>query len=212
MNYLAEAVVVLLVLSGQWLWLLGWYALACLLCGLSFLYVGPAIFNKSETGQIPPLQMFVLAPWRWLYMCTVGLHHLRRAEAATEVSPGLWLSRRLLPRELPTGVRLVVDLCAEFPRMGGLGPEVDYVCLPTIDGCAPAREAFEKLVTYVNDHQGPVLIHCAHGHGRSATVMVAVLVRRGLVPDAEAAYALLRENRPGVYLHRGQRRLVNLRS
>ncbi|MED5463479.1 MAG: dual specificity protein phosphatase family protein [Myxococcota bacterium] len=211
MKYLAEVVAVLLALSAQWLWLLGWYVLACLLCGLSFLSVGPAIFNKSETGQIPPLRMFILAPWRWLYMCTVGLQRLRRREAATEVSPGLWLSRRLRPSELPAGVRLVVDLCAESPRMEGLASEVDYLCLPTLDGCPPAREAFERLVASVNEHPGPVLIHCAHGHGRSATLMVAVLVRRGVVPDPETAYALLREKRPGVYLHSGQRRLVNLR-
>ncbi|MHC5020159.1 MAG: dual specificity protein phosphatase family protein [Planctomycetota bacterium] len=45
-----------------------------------------------------------------------------------------------------------------------------------------------------------VLVHCAQGHGRSATVCAAVLVQMGDVDGVDAAVALLKQKRPGVHL------------
>lgn len=65
-----------------------------------------------------------------------------------------------------------------------------------------------ELVRKVARWQGGVYIHCASGHGRSATVAAAVLMVRGLAADAKAAENLMKRVRPGIRLSLGQRRLL----
>jgi protein-tyrosine phosphatase len=60
----------------------------------------------------------------------------------------------------------------------------------------------------VADFEGPVLIQCAAGRGRSATLVVAVLLVRQVVADVPSSEALLRSIRPGVALTAVQRRLL----
>ena len=43
-------------------------------------------------------------------------------------------------------------------------------------------------------------IHCAHGHGRSATVLAAVLIAEGLAKDADGAVNLMRCGSGGLSL------------
>jgi protein-tyrosine phosphatase len=53
-----------------------------------------------------------------------------------------------------------------------------------------------------------VLVHCAHGHGRSATVLCAILISSGEAQDAGDAEALLKAARPRVRLNRRQRAML----
>jgi protein-tyrosine phosphatase len=48
--------------------------------------------------------------------------------------------------------------------------------------------------------EGPVYVHCALGHGRSATVVVAYLVATGRAATVQEGLASLRSKRPGVSL------------
>lgn len=51
----------------------------------------------------------------------------------------------------------------------------------------------------------PVLVHCAHGHGRSATVLAAILIAEGRASGVAEAEALMQAQRPRVRLNRRQR-------
>lgn len=51
----------------------------------------------------------------------------------------------------------------------------------------------------------PVLVHCAHGHGRSATVLAAILIADGRAAGVAEAEALMQAQRPRVRLNRRQR-------
>jgi protein-tyrosine phosphatase len=55
---------------------------------------------------------------------------------------------------------------------------------------------------------GPVYVHCALGHGRTATVVLAYLLATGQVATLREGLARLRTLRPGVGLHRQQAELV----
>jgi protein-tyrosine phosphatase len=131
-----------------------------------------------------------------------------REPCCHEVAPGLWLGRRPLRREVPADVVLVVDLTAEFFAARGVRAGREYLALPTLDGTAPDEAALRAAVARLADHPGPVYLHCAAGHGRSALLAAALLLARGLAADHHQAEARLRQVRPRVRLTRRQRQLL----
>jgi hypothetical protein len=91
----------------------------------------------------------------------------------------------LLAREL--GIRHVVDLrsedCDDAQLLGEHG--IELLHLPTEDACAIEEGTLREGVAWVNariEDGGRILVHCAHGIGRSALLSVCVLVSRGDAP------------------------------
>jgi protein-tyrosine phosphatase len=206
---LAAYLVALAVYLGDWALLLLWPALGLLLFAAAYAGAGPRLLGKRPDGR--------LRWWAWLLLGPVLLFvwtvwHLQRLlsrePASHEVAPGVWLGRRALARELPPGVVLVIDLTAEFPVARGVAHGREYVALPTLDGTAPQEEALRAALTCIVGSPGPVYIHCAMGHGRSATLAAAVLLARGLAGDVAQAEKMLRGVRPGVRLKPAQRELL----
>ncbi|MFP9015513.1 dual specificity protein phosphatase family protein, partial [Pseudomonas aeruginosa] len=56
--------------------------------------------------------------------------------------------------------------------------------------------------------QGPLLVACALGYSRSATLVAAWLLLSGRAADVESAVAVLRRARPQVLLGEAQRRTL----
>lgn len=54
----------------------------------------------------------------------------------------------------------------------------------------------------------PILVHCAHGHGRSATVLCAILIAEGRARGVDEAEAMLKAERPRVRLNWRQRQAL----
>lgn len=90
-------------------------------------------------------------------------------------------------------------------------PQSRYLCVPTFDRSAPVPSEIDRCVIFVlsqvhgrdvRSSSPPVtkgvdvIIHCAFGHGRSATVLLACLLADGIVPSIEAGIALLKRHRP----------------
>lgn len=80
--------------------------------------------------------------------------------------------------------------------------------MPTLDTAAPEYAAFAEAARWAAAHAGPVYVHCAAGHGRSAALAAGILVLRGAASTVDEAEALLQKARPLVYLHRAQRLVV----
>lgn len=132
------------------------------------------------------------------------------------VAPGVWVGRRPRVHELPEGVAIVVDLCAELPaapgvasdrganRASGSAPGRAYLAIPTLDATSPTPAQLVRAVDTVLSASGPAFIHCAFGHGRSATLAAAVLIRRGdaTLDDVEQ---LMQARRPKIALNAHQR-------
>jgi protein-tyrosine phosphatase len=197
------------VLLGDFGLLLLWPAVSCFVVAAAYAGVGPAVFGKRPDGRLAWWAVALLLPYLLL---SAALWHLVRVfgkePCCHEVAPGVWLGRRPLPKELPPTVDLVVDLTAEFAEPRGVCAGRTYLCLPTLDTLAPDGMAFAELVRRVTAWPGVVYIHCASGHGRSATLAAAVLIARGLARDAAEAEAVLRGVRPGVRLKKAQRELL----
>eukprot|EP00887_Chlorella_sp_A99_P001424 scaffold8.g1424.t1 len=115
---------------------------------------------------------------------------------------GAWPSEEAL---VPTVHPAVLDVTCELPLQ--LVPPA-YKVLPVWDTHAPTVAQIEEGVQWARRQKGdrrPVLIHCAHGHGRSATVLAAILIAEGLAKSAPEAEALAKQHRPRVRLNRRQR-------
>ncbi len=203
------ACVALALLLGAGAWALLWLGVSLLVVGGAYLGPGPRVLGKRADGSLSWLPVLVLLPY---FLLAWLVWHVRRALSRErcfhEVAPGLLLGRRPFAHELPPEVSLVVDLTSEFPEPHAVRTRVRYLCHPVLDTCAPDEDGLVSVVGTVLAEPGPVYVHCAQGHGRSSTIVAAVLLARGHSEDVHGAEQHLRRARPGVKLHPEQRDLL----
>ncbi|KAF4677076.1 hypothetical protein FOL47_003527 [Perkinsus chesapeaki] len=163
----------------------------------------PGFPGKSRTtGALNPLRTVLLWPFflfQWCYVATAFLVQLSLSggwnpgDSYAEVAPGLFVGD-IMASAFDRQWDAVLDVTNELPR---LSSSRDYHCIPTWDGTAPTVAQLDEACNYIqpllkkdksNNHNERVLIHCAHGKGRSVTVMTAVLVGLGIEPDWRSAY------------------------
>ena len=108
---------------------------------------------------------------------------LSREAACHELAPGVWIGWRCFPSEIPADVKMVIDLTPNFPPRLPCGCASGYRCLPTLDALVPDAESFQRLIAEVAACPQAVFVHCAQGHGRSGTFVVALILARQLAPD-----------------------------
>jgi protein-tyrosine phosphatase len=185
------------------LWL--WPAVAFILVGAAYLGLGVRVFGKRADGRLSWWSYLLLGPYlvySWI-LWRVVVVAFARDKSCHQVAPGVWLSRRPRPIDLPSEVRLVVDLTSEFSS--AVATSTGYRAFPILDAGVPEAAPFLELVEELGSRQEPLLIHCAQGHGRTGTLAAALLVRRGVARDCEAALEICRTVRPGVRLNGRQR-------
>lgn len=110
---------------------------------------------------------------------------------------------------LPDDVDLVVDLTAEFDAPT-LPPGIEYINLATLDACGPRLDKLRELIETLRTRRADKVayIHCASGHGRSATVCTGLLIAKDPDLTIEGAEQRLNEIRSGVALSVGQKRTL----
>jgi hypothetical protein len=164
-------------------------------------------------GLLPML----LFPYRALGNLILRLaSRLGREEAMSLVSPRLYVGRLPFPREFlqlgGSGITTILNLCAEYPPVPSKQPGLTVAHVPILDGTAPTERQFlaalELLARWYAEGQ-IILIHCAQGHGRSATIAAAALCRLGHAADADEALSLIVAARPGARPSRGQREALS---
>lgn len=206
---IAAGQVVLAFLYSSLCGLLLWSGGSFLAVAAAYALQKPRVFGKRSDGTMAPLPCLLLLPYLGLtWLLWYGQTRFSREAAWDEVVPGLWLGRRVSAEQMPFGVMLVVDLTSEFGEPRSVRQGRHYLCLPALDDAAPEREAFQDAVQKVSGWEGGVYVHCALGHGRSALVVAAVVMARGLAATPMEALALLHRVRPGVRLNQAQKALL----
>uniref|UniRef100_A0A7R9VGJ5 Tyrosine specific protein phosphatases domain-containing protein n=1 Tax=Chlamydomonas euryale TaxID=1486919 RepID=A0A7R9VGJ5_9CHLO len=102
----------------------------------------------------------------------------------------------------------VVDVTCELPRAHAVSR---YCVLPVWDTKAPTLQQLDDAVDFCLQESARgnhVYVHCAHGHGRSATVMAAALIKSGKWRDVDDAVARMQAVRPRVHLNTCQLRIL----
>lgn len=195
--------------KGSWGWLLCWSGISFLIAGLGYGRLGPRVFGKRADGRMAWQNVVFLLPFLLL---TWGLWYMQRwlghEAGCHQIAWGLWLGRRPFPAELPPDTTLIIDMTAEFPVSRGLTQGRTYLCLPTLNTNIPDTKFLQEVVKQAVTWNGAVYVHCALGHGRSAMIVMAILLAKGLAADVNSAEAIVKAARPGIGLSRTQRALL----
>ena len=192
--------------GGGWAWLLLWPAAALACVAFGYVWAGPGVMRKDATGRQDWSAVWLLAPYR-LVAALSRRWFLAGLPPAAEVLPGLWIGG--YPSALPAPKCGVLDLCAEYPRASAVREGTPYRAVPMLDLAAPSEEELTAALAAVDDlrARGSVLVHCALGLGRSATVAAFwAVTREKLTP--EAALALVKAKRSGTTLPVETQRLL----
>lgn len=202
-----------------WRALLLYSALTHALFGLLFVMRwGMPVLGKSPvTGRVPWWSYVVWWPFHgltWLYTYLHTLESERRGvPVASEVAPGWWVGGRYA-RWMP-GRRqwaATIDLTCEFPE-NCMDSTTRYLLLRCWDGVPPSPAEIEEAAVFAamaaGDATGDIMVHCAHGRGRSTTVMLACLVRAGVHPDWQSAFEAVRRMRPVCKLNSKMRKALS---
>lgn len=208
---LTVAALVLALVAPWWLLRAGllWLAFSLALMGAAYLGAGPRVLMKRPNGRLHPVSWLLLWPFHLLNKFVFSIYHFVSSEPPwAEVIPGLILGRRLWCWEARRlGEARVLDLTAEFTEPRCMRTRAGYQCLPVLDNGCPALEQIEAGVAWLREHhpRGRVYVHCAAGHGRSATIVAAYLLSMGMAASVAEVTALLKSKRPRVYLNLDQR-------
>lgn len=194
-------------LSGA---LMVWGAVSFMVVGAGYSAIGPVVFGKQSNGTMSLFNVLVLLPYLFFARVTWCLRRYLSSEpCCNEIAPGVWLGRRPVACDLPSEVTMVVDLTAEFDATRTVRNIKRYLCVPTLDGCAPEEHEFLEIMRELAQWNEPVYIHCAHGHGRSALVVVALVKAKGLAHTIDEALLMVQKIRPKVNLKKPQRALLD---
>jgi len=205
------------VLLALALWeFVGWFGLAWLYLAVSFVFLSVAyggggvwLLGKQPSGRRALWAWLLFGPYFILNALIFRCYRLVAGKPAyIEVAPNVFLGRRLLAGEATTGGWIrVLDLAAEFAETPSFRELAGYKSVPLLDAMAPTEEQLRSSVAWLTEGAatGPVYVHCALGHGRSACVVLAYWLAVGKVTTIAEGMRQLRVLRPGVRLHPCQR-------
>jgi protein-tyrosine phosphatase len=204
--YLVGALLMLLLVLRGWPWAapLLWPVLSFSMVAAGYLGVGPGIYRK-QNGVLPLSTRLLLAPTRFGQI--LSLHYYRRqCRPWDEAAPGVLIGRTLTTSEsallIQNGVTAVLDLTVEFSESASLRA-LAYRNLPILDLTAPTLSQLREGVAFISEHvaaRGTVYVHCKVGYSRTAAVVGAYLMARGLCTSLDEALAHLRAVRPPIVI------------
>eukprot|EP00933_Yihiella_yeosuensis_P038155 TRINITY_DN32108_c0_g1_i1.p1 TRINITY_DN32108_c0_g1~~TRINITY_DN32108_c0_g1_i1.p1 ORF type:complete len:253 (+),score=38.95 TRINITY_DN32108_c0_g1_i1:82-840(+) len=160
--------------------------------------VGMSFLGKDVvTGAIPAWSYFCFFTFHIPTFLYTKVQRIRDrgigVEPADEVAPGWWVGGRYAS-ELGKTWAGNIDLTCEFPE---LCKQDRYHLVRCWDGVPPRPDELEEAARFGISarRQGEVLVHCAHGRGRSTTTMCACLVKAGLFSSWQEAFEAIKKRR-----------------
>ena len=165
-------------------WFLLWPAFALSLVAAAY-WTGDAAWLGKQNGRMPF--------WMWPYAAGAWVNSRlwTRGQAPwQELADGVWVGRA---PTAPAPFRTVIDLTAELPLRADLR-------VPILDLTVPRVEQLESAVAAIEHASRPVLVCCALGYSRSATVAAAWWMAHTGCADAALAGAAVQRARPQVVI------------
>ncbi len=165
-----------------------WVSFAFAIVACAYFFKKPNIFRKSVDGRIPNYISWLL----WPFLVSVQLYNaiVRKRDATLpiqEISPGLFIGRRLLPSDVhlleSLKIDAILDVTSEFNSLqwSVSDSEMTYLNIPVLDHQSPNQQDIIKAINWINKHRNSnksVLVHCALGRGRSVLIVAAYLLAK----------------------------------
>lgn len=182
-----------------------WLGTIALMVAAAYYLRAPHWLGKKPDGRLPLYSWVLWGPHLGVSWLTyTAFRAIKRQRACDLVAPRIYVGRRPRSPEIPKDVTLVIDLCAEIPTHAYIRDNYTYLALPTLDGTDPTEADFERAIVAFRATSGAAYIHCAFGHGRSATVAAAIMLDQGLF-DAETVEAEMKKARASIRMSGPQR-------
>ena len=180
--------------------LLIWSSLSVGRLGVAYVCRNAGVFGKRADGSMASMAVVVMFPYLLLTWCVWFLQNqIARVPICNQITPTLFLGRRCGPSALPPSAVAIIDITAEFPTSARLRREFRVIAVPILDGCSPTWEECLRIFESLRELGNPVtFVHCANGHGRSATVMAVLLGLFGKANSAEEALKIIRTSRSAI--------------
>ena len=183
------------------------FAIAFSGVGLAYAFVGHRAFLKKPSGQLSLLSYVLYWPYHFLnWFSLLGFRRGGKENAFDKIDENVYLGCRLGNSDKQDieklGIKSVLDLTCEFSEIPVLR-QLSYRCIPVLDTRAPSFESLKAGAEWIKAEsaKGPVYVHCALGHGRSATFVAAYLLLSGKARTAQEAIDKIEILRPRIGLH-----------
>jgi protein-tyrosine phosphatase len=187
-------------------WLIVWMSANCWWVSLAYLLNRPGLLGKKTTGRMSASASIFLLPYYLLSWILWRLQTgLTREPKISQVAPGLWIGGRVGLQQLPGGIVQVIDLAAEFPEIRHVVESTQYISIPVLDGISPPVDSLVNVAEQFAKSTSPIYVHCALGHGRSATMAAGILLLRGMAASVAEAELIICAARPKIRLNRNQK-------
>lgn len=174
--------------------------------GLAFAFIGQRAFLKKPNGQLSFLSYILYWPYHLLnWFSLLIFRRCGRENAYDKIVENVYLGCRLSQSDKhdieKLGIKSVLDLTCEFSELLSLR-QLSYCCIPILDTRAPSLVELKAGAEWIKEKtsKGPVYIHCALGHGRSATFVAAYLLLSGTARTPQEAIDKIKVLRPKVSL------------
>lgn len=175
-------------------WLFLWPSFALLMVSLGYLGLGDGVFQKTNVAMFLPQPEFYLLPTGWVPYARFDIS----APSSQQVMKSLLIVLGCYPKT-PIEAGAVLDMTSEWPRSRH-AHSAFYTACPQLDLLAPSVEELQQSVQVLDrlSGKGNVLVHCALGLSRSATVVAAWLLQQRVAVTVAQAVECVQQKRPGV--------------
>ncbi|MBM0742981.1 dual specificity protein phosphatase family protein [Phormidium sp. CLA17] len=150
------------------------FAIAFSGVGLAYAFIGHRAFLKNPNGELSLLSYVLYWPYHLLnWFSLLGFRRFGKENAFDKIDENVYLGCRLGASDKrdieKLGIKSVLDLTCEFSETPALR-RLSYRCIPILDTRAPSLESLKSGAEWIQEEsaKGPVYVHCALGHGRSA--------------------------------------------
>ena len=175
-----------------------WPALALAIVAAGYFGAGPDVFQKRTDGTVSLASRWLLAPYRLFARLNIRFW-TRKLPPNIALTDTVFLGRFPSKNEA-RAFTTVTDLAAELVAPRGVEHWKSF-CAMDLLPLSPEKVQLAADSVEAARHEGPVLICCALGFQRSATVAVDWLVQSGHATSAREAENLIRAKGWPLRLH-----------
>lgn len=198
--------------QSWFLWLL-YPAVSLGIVALAYLLRQPHVLQKQHDGSMTVASFILLAPYlvlAWLNSRFWTARHPEDSHILDVAECAIYLGR--IPSQAQakryTGL---YDCCAELPQAK---QQAHYEAFYTLDLVPIQAAQFSEAVirlqhVLAQPAQQQVLIFCALGYSRSSSILIAWMLKQGLVQSAEQGMQYIQQHRPWIVLKQHHLQQIN---